>query len=385
MASFDDLPSLQLDEAALSDLDLFLAGACWPQPRFIFAPPMQLRGGEPVLLRDANNVRLAVFAPQSEAPGGIAGDLTVIEPPRHTAFLSYRHAAEPFRAELGAGAVAVALAGFPTAELEAALRAAAPAPVLIVVIEPGPVDAFARVRAAELLAASLPKARVVVLPWVHGEADRRLERVLRNYGATRIVPAMGANYRPDIAAIVADAVRPPARQGFCVWFTGLPSSGKSTIADHLALRLRERGRRLTMLDGDVVRTHLSKGLGFSREDRDVNIRRIGWVAAEVVKHGGVAVVAAVSPFAASRDDARRFVGPNFVLIHVATPAGVCEQRDVKGFYQQARAGKITGFTGVDDPYEIPENAELTLPTSNRTADENSAVVLEFLATRGWIG
>lgn len=368
----------------MSDLDLFLAGAFWPQPSYIFAPPVQLRGGEPVLLRDANNVRLAVFTPRSDAPGGIAGDLTVIEPPRHTAFLSYRRAAEPFRAELGAGGVGVALSGFPTAELEAALRAAAPAPVVIAVIEPGPVDAFARVRAAELLAASLPNARVVVLPWAHGEDDRRLERVLRNYGAARIIPATGANYRPDIAAIVADAVPPPARQGFCVWFTGLPSSGKSTIADQLALRLRERGRRLTMLDGDVVRTHLSKGLGFSREDRDVNIRRIGWVAAEVVKHGGVAVVAAVSPFAASRDDARKFVGPNFVLIHVATPAEVCEQRDVKGFYQQARSGKITGFTGVDDPYETPVNAELTLPTENRTADENAAAVLEYLAARGWI-
>lgn len=375
MPSFDDLPSLQLDEAALGELELFLYGAYWPQPRFVLPHPVA--PGERLLLRDANNVRLAVFTSKTGLPTGMAGDLEVIEPPRHADFRPYRQRAEAFRSALGAGAVGVVLHGFPTVELEEQLRAAG-RPVALVVIEPGTVDHFARVRAAEILKAALDgRAAIQILPHAN-------ERILRNYGATRVIEETGSTYRPEIAALMADALPPPHKQGFCVWFTGLPSSGKSTIADQLAILLRERGRRLTMLDGDVVRTHLSKGLGFTREDRDVNIRRIGWVAAEIARHGGAAVVAAVSPYASSRDDARRFVGPNFVLIHVATPAEVCEERDVKGFYKQARAGKITGFTGVDDPYEIPANAELILATDARTAEENARIALDHLVSRGWV-
>ncbi len=375
MPSFDDLPSLQLEEATLGELELFLYGAYWPQPRFILAHP--LAPGERILLRDANNVRLAVFTAKTPLPTGIAGDLEIIEPPRHADFRQYRQRAEPFRAALGPGAVGVALRAFPTVELETELRAA-DRPVAIVVIEPGQVDHFARVRAAEVLKASLTKpALIQILPGAN-------ERVLRNYGATRVIEESGCTYRPEIAALMVDAAPPPAKQGFCVWFTGLPSSGKSTIADQLAILLRERGRRLTMLDGDVVRTHLSRGLGFTREDRDINIRRIGWVAAEIARHGGASIVAAVSPYAASRDAARRLVGENFVLVHVATPAELCEERDVKGFYKQARAGKITGFTGVDDPYEIPANAELTLPTADRSAEDDARQVLAHLISRGWV-
>ncbi len=383
VTSFDDLPSLQIDDATLGDLELFLDGAYWPQPRFILRPPQPMAPGERLLLRDANNVRLAVFTARAETAIGIAGDLQIVEPPRHADFPGYRQKAEPFRAALGAGAVGVVLRGFPSMELETELRAAG-RPVAIHVIEPGPADLFARVRAAEIMMANLGVPTAIQLLSFAHDNEALLDRVLRNYGATRVIRETGQTYRPEIAAIMADAVPPPHRQGFCVWFTGLPSSGKSTIADRLAVLLRERGRRLTMLDGDVVRTHLSKGLGFTREDRDVNIRRIGWVAAEVARHGGAAIVAAVSPYAASRDDARRLVGANFVLVHVATPAELCEERDVKGFYQQARAGKITGFTGVDDPYEIPSNAELTLPTGNRTAAENALEVLRHLVARGWV-
>ena len=339
--------------------------------------------GDRLLLRDANNVRLAVFTARAGTPTGIAGDLEVIEAPRHADFPRYRQRAEPFRNALGAGGVGVALRGFPSEELAAEIRALG-RPVAIHVIEPGPVDHFARVRAAEVFAAGLGvKSAIQLLPFA-GEDDALLERILRNYGATQVIRDTGQTYRPAIAALMAEAIPPPHRQGFCVWFTGLPSSGKSTIADQLAIMLRERGRRLTILDGDVVRTHLSKGLGFTREDRDTNIRRIGWVAAEVARHGGAAVVAAVSPFAGSRDDARRMVGENFVLVYVATPAEVCEERDVKGFYRQAREGKITGFTGVDDPYETPANAELTLPTADRTAGQNASEVLAYLVARGWV-
>ena len=384
MPSFDDLASLQLDDAALGDLELFLNGAYWPQPRFLLRPPQPMAPGEKILLRDANNVRVAVFTATKETSMGIAGDLEIIEAPRHPAFPQFRQRAEPFRTALGPGAVGVALRGFPTVELEEELRAAG-RPVAIHVIEPGPVDHFARVRGAEMLAANLPGVvtAIQLQPFAH-EDPALLERILRNYGATRVIEARGERYRPEMAALMANACPPPERQGFCVWFTGLPSSGKSTIADQLAILLRQRGRRLTMLDGDVVRTHLSKGLGFTRVDRDINIRRIGWVAAEIARHGGASIVAAVSPYAASRDDARRMVGANFVLVHVATPAELCEDRDVKGFYKQARAGKITGFTGVDDPYETPANAELTLPTADRTPEQNAADVLDHLASRGWL-
>ncbi len=383
MPSFDDLASLQLDDAALGDLELFLNGAYWPQPRFLLRPPKPMGPGEKLLLRDANNVRVAVFTATKETSMGIAGDLEMIEAPRHADFPLYRQRAEPFRTALGPGAAGVALRGFPTIELEEELRAMG-RPLAIHVIEPGPVDHFARVRAAEILAASLGGSTAIQMqPFAHDD-PALLERILRNYGATMVIAARGERFRPEIAALMAAASPPPERQGFCVWFTGLPSSGKSTIADQLAILLRQRGRRLTLLDGDVVRTHLSKGLGFTREDRDVNIRRIGWVAAEIARHGGACIVAAVSPYAASRDDARRMVGENFVLVHVATPAELCEDRDVKGFYKQARAGKITGFTGVDDPYEIPANAALSLLTLDRTPGQNAADVLAYLTGRGWI-
>ena len=146
----------------------------------------------------------------------------------------------------------------------------------------------------------------------------------------------------------------PNGKGVCVWFTGLSGSGKSTTASALIRLLDERGREITVLDGDVVRTHLSKGLGFSREDRDTNVRRIGFVASEVVRHGGIAITAAVSPYRATRDEVRAMVGADrFVEVFVDTPLEVCEARDVKGWYAKARAGEVAAFTGVDDPYEPP--------------------------------
>jgi adenylyl-sulfate kinase len=164
--------------------------------------------------------------------------------------------------------------------------------------------------------------------------------------------------RPETAAILRQTSPARHEQGFCVWFTGLSCSGKSTTAELLADLLLERGRRVTLLDGDVVRTHLSKGLGFSREDRDTNIRRIGFVASEIVRHNGVAVCAAISPYRITRAECRAMVGPeNFIEVFVDTPIDACEARDTKGMYALARAGKMTGFTGVDDPYEPPESPE----------------------------
>ena len=167
--------------------------------------------------------------------------------------------------------------------------------------------------------------------------------------------------RPETAALLAEAEGAWGRRGVCVWLTGLPASGKSTLAQALAAHLEERGRRVTLLDGDPVRALLSKGLGFSREDRDANVARLAFVAAEVVRHHGIAIVAAVSPYEAAREAARAAVGPaRFLLVHLATALPVCEARDSKGLYARARRGEARGVTGIDDPYEPPRRPELSL-------------------------
>src|SRR6185369_2767759 len=173
-------------------------------------------------------------------------------------------------------------------------------------------------------------------------------------------------------------------KGCTVWFTGLSGAGKSTVSTLLHQRLTAAGAKVELLDGDIVRRHLSKGLGFSREDRDANVRRIGFVAAEVARHGGVALCAPIAPYAATRSDVRAMVedaGGVFVLVHVATPLEVCEARDRKGLYARARAGLLPGFTGVSDPYEQPTDAELTLDTSVLEVDAGVEAVLALLRSR----
>ncbi len=191
--------------------------------------------------------------------------------------------------------------------------------------------------------------------------------------------------RPEVAAILADSYPPRHKQGVCLWFTGLSGSGKSTTADILTPLLMEYGRNVTQLDGDVVRTHLSKGLGFSKEDRDINIRRIGFVAAEMVRYGGVAVCAAISPYRSTRNDVRNMVREgNYIEVFVDTPLEVCEDRDTKGLYAKARRGEIKGFTGIDDPYEAPLNAEIVLDTVNQTPEENAHKIIRYLIDQGML-
>ena len=157
------------------------------------------------------------------------------------------------------------------------------------------------------------------------------------------------------------------------------------MAKVLTVLLMEHGRQVTVLDGDVVRTHLSKGLGFSKEDRDINIRRIGYVAAEIVRQGGIVVCAAVSPYRATRNDVRNLVQKgHFVEVFVDTPLAVCESRDVKGMYAKARRGEITGFTGIDDPYEAPLNPEITLDTVALSPEENARRIVDELMQRGFV-
>jgi sulfate adenylyltransferase len=167
--------------------------------------------------------------------------------------------------------------------------------------------------------------------------------------------------------------------GFCLWFTGLSGAGKTTTAERVVELLEKRGRTVTILDGDVVRTHLSRGLGFSREDRDENVRRVGFVAAEIVKHGGAVVCALVSPYRATRDEVRAMVPDGrFVETYVDTPLDVVQARDVKGLYAGAQRGEVKQMTGVADPYEPPLSPEIRLETVEHSVRHNAKLVIEYL-------
>jgi sulfate adenylyltransferase len=243
----------------------------------------------------------------------------------------------------------------------------------------------ALVRATHDLAAE--GERVVTLPVpLLGErtADAAVLRDLAGrLGAAALadVPPPGPGDTPHPAHVRAV----PARSGVTVFFTGLSGSGKSTLARALAARLEDAGRTVTLLDGDEVRRLLSAGLGFSREDIATNIARIAFVAAEVNRHGGVAVCAPIAPFAAVRADARARVSASgaFVLVHVATPLAECERRDRKGLYARARAGEIPDFVGIHTPYEVPEDADLTIDTTGRNVDECLDDVWALLEQRGY--
>ena len=177
-------------------------------------------------------------------------------------------------------------------------------------------------------------------------------------------------------------------QGLTVFFTGLSGAGKSTLANALMYKLMEmEDRPITLLDGDVVRQHLSSELGFSKEDRDIHVKRIGYVASEITKHGGVAICAPIAPYSNTRRIVRNMIDDvgSFVEIHVSTPLSVCEERDVKGLYKRARAGKILDFTGVSDPYEEPQNPEITIDTSDISVEESSAIIVDKLRSMKLLG
>jgi sulfate adenylyltransferase len=194
--------------------------------------------------------------------------------------------------------------------------------------------------------------------------------------------------RPAVAAILNETSPPKFRQGLTIWFTGLSGSGKSTVANALVERLAEYGRNVSSLDGDEIRTHLSKGLGFGKEDREANIDRVGYVAGLVAQHGGTTLCSVISPYRAPRDNARKASKGNFVEIYCDTPIEVCESRDVKGLYAKARdavaEGKGMGFTGVDDPYEAPLNPEVTLDTSKQSVETCVDAIIAKLIELGYI-
>lgn len=224
---------------------------------------------------------------------------------------------------------------------------------------------------------------------VGGVADRPgvLRAALATTDAVVAIPV--SHDHPRLATVLAaygdPTVAPPITTagsgGLVVFFTGLSGSGKSTLARALMDTLLEGGRRVTSLDGDVVRRHLSAGLTFSKEDRETNIRRIGWVAAEIARHGGIAVCSPIAPFDATRQDVRRYVegaGGTFFLVHVATPLAECERRDRKGLYAKARAGEIPEFTGISSPYEEPGDADVVVDTTGRSIEDALGDVLEGL-------
>ena len=212
-------------------------------------------------------------------------------------------------------------------------------------------------------------------------------------GWTRIAGALDAApgvlegiVAADVAAVLRRWRPPRTERGLTVFFTGLSGSGKSTLAHGLVDALAERGRSVTLVDGDAARRLLSSGLGFSRADRDLNVLRIGWVASEVTRHGGVAVCAPIAPFAATRSKVRHMVETHggFVLVHVSTPLAICEQRDRKGLYAKARAGLISEFTGISDPYEVPDDANIRVDTSTLTVGDGVGSIVGYLEHEGWL-
>ncbi len=272
--------------------------------------------------------------------------------------------------------------------------------VLLALTGPGTpeLSPVALLRASLAAARRLPDAAVVAVPLASHDdpaVDHTLgEHVVAVYAGPDPVLALpdpeteDGEYSDDIAAIV-DADQPgPERQGLVLFFTGLSGSGKSTVAQAVIDSLLEHGERtVTSLDGDVVRRNLSAGLTFSRQDRETNIRRIGWVAAEISRHGGVAVCSPIAPFDATRQDVRAMTttaGGAFFLVHVATPLEECERRDRKGLYAKARRGEIPDFTGISSPYEVPADADLRIDTTGRTIDDCRDEVLAALAERGFV-
>ncbi len=173
------------------------------------------------------------------------------------------------------------------------------------------------------------------------------------------------------------------QKGVTVWFTGLSGAGKTTINDALTAKLRDRGIKLEVLDGDIVRTNLTKGLGFSKEDRDENVRRIGFVSNLLTRNGVIVLVAAISPYRAIREEVRSRIG-DFIEVHVSAPVEVCEERDVKGLYAKARSGEIKQFTGISDPYEEPMNPEVNCETHKETLEESVNKVIAKLEEMGYV-
>jgi sulfate adenylyltransferase len=440
-AGLDTWPVHAADAELLADLELLLSGAridlggqVRPLPDSRVALRVQadvadkVEDAGHVVLADPEGTPLAVLAVDA-APvdGEWVGVLTPLRAPAHGAFRGLQRGPAEVRTELEGRRVVGVVCDRPllTADLDR-IRAADADTVLLIVRtagrQAGGLPPESLVRAILAAGRALGQggggdsgpgaggrlALVVAVPLrrLGVESERRAaEELAAAYGASEVLGLDGGAWANVLERLedegplpesVAPAEvraelrrwRPPkSERGLVVFFTGLSGSGKSTLARALVDTLLEDGRRtLTVLDGDVVRRELSRGLGFSQADRDLNVRRIGWVAAEVARHGGLAVCAPIAPYAATRAAVRaeaEAVG-DFFLVHVATPLAVCEQRDRKGLYAKARAGLIPHFTGISDPYEEPDDAEFVVDTSTEPLDHALDRLLAALRAGGWL-
>ena len=378
----------------LADLELLTGGALTPVTGFnepgspvTLELPADLAGQE-VELVDPEGLPLARLAPD-----GAVEELTHAQ---HGPFRRLHLPPARVREEHAGATFVPVVDALTDGEIERLSELDTPV-VLLALTGPGTpeLSPVALLRASLAAAGRLPDAAVVAVPLAsHGDpvVDHDLGvHVVAAYAGPDPVLALGdsdGDYADDIAAIV-EADRPgPGRQGLVLFLTGLSGSGKSTVAQAVIDALLERGERtVTSLDGDVVRRNLSAGLTFSRADRETNIRRIGWVAAEISRHGGVAVCSPIAPFDATRQDVRAMTdaaGGAFFLVHVATPLEECERRDRKGLYAKARRGEIPDFTGISSPYEEPQDADLRLDTTGRSIEDCRDEVLDALARAGFV-
>ena len=425
-AGVDAWPVHAADAELLADLELLLGGArldlggqLRPLPDGQVAlraqPDVADKVAEAghVVLADPEGAPLAVLAVDDPTAGEWVGPLTPLRAPAYGPFRGLQRGPAEVTACLTGRTVTGVVCDRPLLRPDLdRIRTAGRDHVLLIARtagrQAGGLPPEALVRAVRAAARALGNATVVTAPLRRLDPARDAEAaagLAAAYGVTDLLPLDDAAWRDTLARLdtedpLPDAVapaevrtelrrwRPPRSQrGLVVFFTGLSGSGKSTLARALVDALLEDGRRtLTVLDGDVVRRELSRGLGFSQADRDLNVRRIGWVAAEVARHGGLAVCAPIAPYAATRAAVRaeaEAVG-DFFLVHVATPLEVCEQRDRKGLYAKARAGLIPHFTGISDPYEQPDDAELVVDTSTEPLEQALDRLLTALREGGWI-
>jgi sulfate adenylyltransferase len=416
------LPLHVLDGAALDDLEMLLGGGYGPGARYsppganpidwpfhpALAVPAALLnsvGDRALLLCDPEGTPLARFVITEHMPAEaglvwVGGTAEQTRSPEHGPFRRLRRTADEMRAgNHGKAVVAAMFRGVPTdaqlAELKEHTATADANPLLVALIGTGTprhVDSAGLVRAVLFAAREFANAQMIAIPLpaqdgLDEQAAAQLRHhVARAYGATTVI-----DVKPDTAPSAprlpaASAAELNRRQdGAVVLFTGLSGSGKSTIARALVDALTEpNAREVTLLDGDQVRRMLSAGLGFSRADRELNVRRIGFVASLIARHGGIAVCAPIAPYASVRAEVRAMAeaAGTFVLVYVATPLEVCEARDRKGLYAQARAGLIPQFTGVSDPYEEPADADVVVDGSATPVDTAVKAVLDRLTVLG---
>ncbi|MFL6157727.1 MAG: adenylyl-sulfate kinase [Marmoricola sp.] len=370
----------------LDDLELLLNGGFAPQTNFEddgpvrLSLPDELAGAGEVELVDPEGLPLALWTPSGLSPLSV---------PSYGAFRRLHLDPASARAQY-AGALTVPVAAPLTdSDLEAITAARDERDVVLLTFVGagtpqgiGPVGLLrASVAAAELLGGAHVVAATLA---AHDdpEADHELgQRVAANYSSGEVLAISGAGELPGPIAAVLESDQ-PEHPGVVVFFTGLSGSGKSTLAQALLDLVLESGERTaTSLDGDVVRRNLSAGLSFSKADRETNIRRIGWVAAEIARHRGIAICSPIAPFDETRQQVRAMVeaaGGEFVLVHVATPLEECERRDRKGLYAKARAGEIPEFTGISSPYEEPADADVRVDTTGRTVEDALGDVLAVL-------